>query len=54
MKAITIDLQSHKSIKTSEKRKAKLENDGYELIHSFGDSRFFTLVYEKQTQTRSN
>lgn len=47
MKTITIDLQSQKSISRAEKRKAKLENNNYDLIHSFGDPRFVTLVYKK-------
>lgn len=47
MKTITIDLQSQKSIAKAEKTKTKLENNGYDLIHSFGDPRFVTLVYEK-------
>lgn len=47
MKTITIDTQCQKSIAQGEKRKAKLGNAGYELIHSFGDSRFVTLLYEK-------
>ncbi len=47
MKTLTIDMQCQKSVAQSEKRKAKLKNTGYELAHSFGDSRFVTLIFEK-------
>jgi hypothetical protein len=47
MKTHTIDIQCQKSVAQAEKRKAKLENTGYELTHSFGDSRFVTLIFEK-------
>jgi len=47
MEKLTIDMQCQKSVSQAEKRKAKLENNGYELTHSFGDSRFVTLIFEK-------
>lgn len=47
MKALTIDMQCQKSVAQAEKRKDKLENTGHELTHSFGDSRFVTLIFKK-------
>lgn len=47
MKTIVIDMQCEKSIRNAEKEKARMENAGYELIHTMCDLRFATLVYEK-------
>ncbi len=46
-KYINIDWQSEKSIQQSQKQKSKLESQGFELIHAYGNDRFVTLVYKK-------
>jgi hypothetical protein len=47
-KYINTDWQNAKSVKQSERQKARLENQGYSLVHAFtSGSRFATLVFQK-------
>ena len=42
---IQIDWRSLKSIELAEQQKAKLENDGWEQVNSFGGLNISALVY---------
>ena len=42
---IEIDWDSEKSIELAEQAKAKLENDGWTQINSFGGMRVSALIY---------
>ena len=45
--SITVNWNSKKSIELAEQSKAKLENDGWTLINSFGGVNSSVLVYAK-------
>ena len=45
---IEVDWNSEMSIKLAEKVKAKLENDGWHLVNSFGGVRISKLCYAKE------
>ena len=49
---IQIDWRNLESIELAEKAKAKLENDGWEQVHSFGGLHLSALVYAENKQPK--